>query len=68
MGRTLLRFLLLNVLVAAVCSLVAVPILVALFDGTVGQGQDDIRQPESAVVAGPAVKGSRPWRDRCSGS
>ena len=42
MGRTLLRFLLLNVAVAAACTLVAVPILVGLYDGTVGQGQDAI--------------------------
>ena len=55
MGRTLLRFLLLNVLVAAVCSLVAVPILVALFDGTVGQGQDDITDTFLALTDRLAV-------------
>ncbi|MCX6397080.1 MAG: hypothetical protein NTV23_11385 [Propionibacteriales bacterium] len=42
MGRSLPRFLLLNVIVAVACSLIAVPILVVLFDGSVGQGQDTI--------------------------
>lgn len=41
MGRTLLRFFALNVVVAVVCTLVAVPILL-LNGGSVGQGQDTI--------------------------
>lgn len=44
MVRTLPRFLLLNVLVATTCTLVAVPILVVVFGGSVGQGQDFITQ------------------------
>ncbi len=44
MGRTLPRFFALNVIVAATCSLVAVPILVLVFGGSVGQGQDTITQ------------------------
>lgn len=44
MGRTLPRFLALNLLVAAACSLVAIPILVFMFGGSVGQGQDSITQ------------------------
>lgn len=42
MGRTLPRFFLLNVLVALICSLVAVPILVLVFGGTTGHGQDGL--------------------------
>lgn len=44
MTRTLPRYLLLNVLVAVACTLIAVPILVLVFDGSVGQGQDTITQ------------------------
>lgn len=40
-GRTLPRFLSLNLIVALVCSLVAVPILVLLFGGSTGHGEDD---------------------------
>ncbi len=40
MGRTLLRFMGLNVLVAVVCTLVAVPVLVLLYGGGVGHSQD----------------------------
>ncbi len=40
MARTLPRFFVLNLLVALVCTLVAVPILVIGFSGTVGQGED----------------------------
>ncbi|MBC9732458.1 ECF transporter S component [Nocardioides marmotae] len=40
MGRTLPRFFTLNLLVAAVCSLVAVPLLLVAFGGSVGHGQD----------------------------
>jgi len=41
-GRTLPRFFALNVVVAFVCSLVAVPILVLLYGGTTHGGQDPI--------------------------
>jgi energy-coupling factor transport system substrate-specific component len=44
LGRDLPRFLVLNLLVAVTCSLVAVPILVALFGGSVGAGEDTITQ------------------------
>ncbi|MDN4173200.1 hypothetical protein QWY28_09625 [Nocardioides sp. SOB77] len=40
MGRTLLRFFSLNLVVAAACSLVAVPILLAMFGGSTGHGED----------------------------
>ena len=43
-GRTLPRFFALNVTVAIACSLVAVPILVGVYDGSVGQGQDTLTQ------------------------
>ncbi len=39
LGRTLPRFLTLNVVVAVVCSAVSVPILLILFDGSTGNGQ-----------------------------
>lgn len=39
-GRTLPRFFALNLVAAAVCSLVAVPILVLLFSGSTGHGED----------------------------
>lgn len=42
LGRTLPRFLGLNVLVALACSLVAVPVLVLLFGGSTGHGQDAV--------------------------
>lgn len=44
MGRTLARFFSLNLIVALVCSVVAVPILVFMFGGSVEQGQDSITQ------------------------
>ncbi|GAB4005198.1 ECF transporter S component family protein [Nocardioides ultimimeridianus] len=44
LGRDLPRFLLLNILVALTCSLIAVPILVLVFGGSVGAGQDTITQ------------------------
>ena len=40
LGRTLARFLLLNVAVALVCTLVAVPVLIGLHHGSTGHGQD----------------------------
>jgi energy-coupling factor transport system substrate-specific component len=40
MGRTLLRFMGLNVLVAVACTLVAIPVLVLLYGGGVGHSQD----------------------------
>ncbi|MBM7507190.1 energy-coupling factor transport system substrate-specific component [Nocardioides salarius] len=40
MGRTLLRFMGLNVLVAVTCTLVAIPVLVLLYGGGVGHSQD----------------------------
>ncbi len=40
MGRTLLRFMGLNVLVAMTCTLVAIPVLVLLYGGGVGHSQD----------------------------
>ncbi|GAB2870753.1 ECF transporter S component family protein [Nocardioides pacificus] len=42
LGRTLPRYLSLNVLVALVCSLIAAPILVLVFDGSTGHGEDTI--------------------------
>ncbi|GGO73968.1 ECF transporter S component [Nocardioides deserti] len=51
MGRTLPRFLGLNVLVAVACSLVAVPILLLVLDGSVGHGQESIRQTVEAYGA-----------------
>ncbi|MBZ5735946.1 ECF transporter S component [Nocardioides sp. TRM66260-LWL] len=42
LGRTLPRFLALNVAVALACTLVAVPILVLVFGGSVGHGEDAI--------------------------
>ena len=42
LGRTLPRFFSLNLLVALVCSAVAVPILLLLFSGSTGHGQDGI--------------------------
>ncbi len=44
LGRDLPRFFLLNVLVAVVCTLVSVPLLMVLFEGSVGAGQDTITQ------------------------
>lgn len=41
-GRTLLRFLALNLVVALVCSAIAVTILLGLYAGSVGHGQDSI--------------------------
>lgn len=41
-GRTLARFFVLCVGVAVACSLVAVPILVGVYGGSVGQGQDTL--------------------------
>lgn len=41
-GRTLLRFLALNLVVALVCSAIAVTILLGLYSGSVGHGQDSI--------------------------
>ncbi len=51
LGRTLPRFLGLNVLVAAACSLVAVPILVLLLDGFAGNGQETIGRTVEAYGA-----------------
>lgn len=51
MGRTLPRFLGLNVLVAVACSLVAVPILLLVLDGSVSHGQESIRQTVEAYGA-----------------
>lgn len=51
MGRTLPRFLGLNVLVAVACSLVAVPILLLALDGAAGTGQESIRQTVEAYGA-----------------
>ncbi|WP_309648882.1 hypothetical protein [Nocardioides sp.] len=42
LGRTLPRFLALNVMVAGLCTLLAVPILVGLYGGSAGNGQDTI--------------------------
>ena len=41
-ARTLPRFFVLNLIVAVVCTLIAVPILVLMFGGTTGHGQDTI--------------------------
>ncbi|KQQ42654.1 hypothetical protein [Nocardioides sp. Leaf307] len=58
LGRSLPRFLALNVLVAAACSAVAVPILVWRFDGGTGNGGDmvtdsvlDLGVPSLAALA-----------------
>ncbi len=42
LGRTLPRFFALGLLVAVACSAVAVPLLLLLFDGSTGHGQDGI--------------------------
>jgi energy-coupling factor transport system substrate-specific component len=42
LGRTLARYLLLNVGVAVACTLVAVPILVLLYEGSTGHGEDTL--------------------------
>lgn len=42
LGRTLPRFFGLNVAVAMVCSLMSVPLLVLMFDGPTGHGQDTL--------------------------
>ncbi|WKN48438.1 hypothetical protein [Nocardioides sp. Arc9.136] len=42
LGRTLPRFLGLNAAAALVCTLVAVPILVLLYDGSTGHGEDAV--------------------------
>ncbi len=42
LGRTLPRFFCLNLLVAAACTAVAVPLLLLLFDGSTGHGQQSI--------------------------
>ncbi len=42
LGRTLPRFLGLNVLVALACTLVAVPLLVLLYGGSTGHSQDQV--------------------------
>ena len=49
LGRTLPRFLGLNMLVAVTCSAIAVPIIVA-YGGSVGQGQDSITESFSSFV------------------
>jgi energy-coupling factor transport system substrate-specific component len=41
-GRSLPRFFALNLLVAVCCTLVAAPILVLMYDGSVGKGQDGL--------------------------
>jgi energy-coupling factor transport system substrate-specific component len=51
LGRTLPRFLGLNLLVAVACSLVAVPILLLVLDGAAGNGQESIRQTVEAYGA-----------------
>lgn len=40
MGRSLPRFFLLNLLVAGVCTLLAVPLIVFVYGGSIGQGHD----------------------------
>ncbi|MGA8852271.1 MAG: hypothetical protein WB508_11205, partial [Aeromicrobium sp.] len=50
MGRTLPRFFTLNLLVAAVCSVVAVPIVVFVFGGSVGHDQDDMTRTFLAMT------------------
>lgn len=42
MGRSLPRFFVLNLLVAAVCSMLAVPVLLGMYGGSVGHPQDVI--------------------------
>ncbi len=54
LGRTLPRFLGLNLLVAVVCSLVAVPVLAAL-GGSVGHGSDQIVDNLRAAVGSPVL-------------
>lgn len=50
MGRTLARFFSLSALVAVACSLLAVPILFLLFDGTIGHSQDDLTKNMMALT------------------
>ncbi len=53
MGKTALRFLLLNVIVAVACSIVAVPILVLVFGGSTGHtGEDALGTLVAALGAG----------------
>lgn len=55
-GRTLLRFLALNVAVAVVCSAIAVTILLGLYGGSVGHGQDSIAANlDEFLPYGPSV-------------
>jgi energy-coupling factor transport system substrate-specific component len=51
-GRTLARFFSLCVAVAVACSLVAVPILVGVYGGSVGQGQDTLTQTFTDLGSG----------------
>lgn len=58
LGRSLPRFFVLNVLVALACSLIAVPVVVAM-GGTTGNGMDpftlDLAESLGSLVAGVAV-------------
>lgn len=55
LGRTLPRFLGLNLLVAAVCTLLAVPILVLLLGGSTGHEQDTLAATVTALTSEAAV-------------
>lgn len=55
LGRTLPRFLGLNLLVAAVCTLLAVPILMLLLGGSTGHGQDTLAATVTALTSAAAV-------------
>ena len=55
LGRTLPRFLGLNLLVAAVCTLLAVPVLVLLLGGSTGHEQDTLAATVTALTSAAAV-------------
>lgn len=55
LGRTLPRFLGLNLLVATVCTLLAVPILVLLLGGSTGHEQDTLAATVTALTSATAV-------------
>lgn len=49
-GRSLSRFFALNLAVAVACTLVAAPILVLVYGGSVGQGQDSVTETFMAMT------------------
>lgn len=55
MGRTLPRFLALNLVVALVCSAIAVTVLLVMFGGSVGHGQDVIAERVAELTGSGAA-------------